>query len=304
MIDFAIVGQPKSGTSALAEFLGSHPEICICVPKEPAYFATDLMRESDAFHGARRYFEFRTEADYAALFAHCRPGHLRGDASTAYLYSNAAAGNLHVANPDLKVVVMLRDPVPFMQSLHRQYLNDTTEDEPDFERALEKEPLRRRGESIPPRVRGPSYLFYRERARYSSQLERYYALFPRANILTLTMEEFGQDNEREYRRVLAFLGVDPSHVPAFHRVNVRQAPRSRALNHILNNPVFKGLLFRTLGPRRYTAVRKGVAGLLMKEQAPTQLSPLLEQELRDEFRPEVERVSKIVGRDLGAVWGY
>jgi hypothetical protein len=42
----------------------------------------------------------------------------------------------------------------------------------------------------------------------------------------------------------------------------------------------------------------------MKEQAPTQLSPLLEQELRDEFRPEVERVSKIVGRDLGAVWGY
>ena len=49
MIDFAIVGEPKSGTTALAEFLSSHPEICMSVPKEPAYFATDLIAESDRF---------------------------------------------------------------------------------------------------------------------------------------------------------------------------------------------------------------------------------------------------------------
>ena len=96
--DFAIVGEPKSGTTALADFLGGHPGICMSVPKETAYFATDLREESDRFHGRPAYFEFRTEEDYETAFAHCEGG-LRGDGSTAYLHSREAAANLHEANP-------------------------------------------------------------------------------------------------------------------------------------------------------------------------------------------------------------
>jgi hypothetical protein len=304
MIDFAIVGQPKSGTTALAEFLGGHPQICMSFPKEPVYFATDLIEESDAFYGSRKYFEYRTEQDYAALFEHCRPGQLRGDASTPYLLSQVAASNIGAVNPDAKIIVMLREPVSFMHSLHMEHLNETLEDETDFARALEKEPLRKAGKSIPARVRCPSYLFYRERARYSWQLARYYAVFPRENILVMTMEEFRQDNERHYRQTLDLLGVDPEYVPAFGVVHPSRAPRSRRLNQVLNTPVFKRVLFRALGPRRYTTLQKRVAGLVMKEQPRAELSPALEQELRDEFRPEVERVSELVGRGLGPLWGY
>ena len=52
------------------------------------------MDERDAFHGSRRYFEFRSEEDYDAVFAPCRPGQLRGEAPTAYLHSTATASNL------------------------------------------------------------------------------------------------------------------------------------------------------------------------------------------------------------------
>jgi Sulfotransferase family len=304
MIDFAIVGQAKSGTTALAAFLGEHPEICMSVPKEPAYFATDLMDESDAFHGSRRYFEFRTEEDYDAVFAHCRPGQLRGEASTAYLHSTAAASNLHAANPRAKVVVMLREPVSFMRSLHAQYLNETTEDEPDFARALAKEPLRKRGEAIPRRARCPSFLFYRERARYANQLERYHAAFPRESILHLVLEEFGEDNERHYRNVLEFLGVDASRTPSFRTVHASRTPRSRRLNRVLNSPALKGSVFRVLGPRRYDALRKTVARALLREQRAPEVSSSLERELREELADEVDRVSELVGRDLRAVWGY
>jgi Sulfotransferase family len=304
MIDFAIVGQPKSGTTALAQFLGEHPQICMSFPKEPVYFATDLMQESDAFYGSRKYFEFRTEEDYAALFAHCRPGRLRGDASTPYLLSKVAASNIRAVNPDVKIIVMLREPVSFMHSLHMEYLNETIEDEPDFARALEKESRRRAGECIPARVRCPSYLFYRERARYTDQLARYYAVFPRENVLVMTMEEFREDNEHHYRYVLDHLGVDPQHAPSFGVVHASKAPRSRWLNHVLNTPALKRGLFKALGVRRYTALRGGVARLVLREQARTALSPVLERELRDEFRAEVERVSELVGRDLRPVWGY
>lgn len=304
MIDFAIVGQPKSGTSALADFLGQHPQICMSFPKEPVYFATDLIQESDAFYQSRKYFEFRTEQDYAALFAHCRPGQLRGDASTPYLLSKVAASNLRMANPDMKIIIMLREPVAFMHSLHMEYLNETIEEEADFARALEKESLRRAGECIPPRVRCPSYLFYRERAKYFDQVARYYAVFPRENILVMTMEEFRHDNERHYLQAIDLLGVDPRYVPSFRVVHASRAPRSRWLNHVLNTPALKRMLFKALGARRYTALSKGVAGLVMKEGPRNDVSPALVRQLRDELRAEVARVSELVGRDLTTVWGY
>jgi hypothetical protein len=304
MIDFAIVGQAKSGTTALAEYLGEHPRICMSVPKEPAYFATDLRQESDSFHGSRKYFEFRTEEDYAAAFAHCGAGELLGDASNAYLFSKVAASNLKAANPELRVLIMLREPVSFMHSLHMQYVNETTEDETHFVRALEKEPLRKSGKAIPSRVRCPSYLFYRERARYSEQLERYYAHFPRENILAMTMEEFREDNEGHYRLVLDLLGVDSEHVPSFRVVHASKAPRSRWVNRVLNTPAPKRALFKALGPRRYTAVSKGVARLVMREQRRPDLPPAVERQLRAELGAEVDRVSAIVGRDLRPVWGY
>jgi hypothetical protein len=304
MVDFAIVGQPKSGTTALAEFLAQHPQICISVPKEPAFFATDLMAESDRFHGSRKYFEFRTDEDYAAVFKHCRGGQLRGDASTAYLHSKAAASNLHAANPNARIIAMLREPVSFVHSLHTQYLNDTTENETDFARALEKEPLRKAGQAVPTRARCPSYLFYRDRARYAGQLERYYTVFPREHILALTMEEFREDNDGHYRRVLEFLGAHPHGLPSFAVVHPSQAPGSRRLNRLLNEPRLKGMLFKALGPRRYDSVRKAVAGVVLKQRPREQLAPLLEETLRAEFRVEVARISELVGRDFAAVWGY
>jgi hypothetical protein len=304
MIAFAIVGQPKSGTSALADFLGQHPQICMSMPKEPTYFATDVFEESDAFYGSRKYWEFRTAAEYEVAFAHCRPGQLRGDASTLYLHSKVAASNLYAANPDLKVIMMLREPVSFMHSLHMQYVNQTLEDEIDFARALAKEELRKSGRCVPPRVRCPSHVFYRERARYSNQLERYYAVFPRDNILAMTMEEFREDNEGHYRRVLELIGVDPEHVPSFAVVHPSTAPRSRRVNQVLNTPALKRALFKVLGPVRYGTVKRRVAGLVLREQPRAELPSALERVLRDEFGPEVDQVSRILGRDLRPIWGY
>ena len=37
-----IVGQPKSGTSALFSFLKGHPDVGVCSTKEPQYFCKDI----------------------------------------------------------------------------------------------------------------------------------------------------------------------------------------------------------------------------------------------------------------------
>ncbi|MGB3639413.1 MAG: sulfotransferase [Rivularia sp. (in: cyanobacteria)] len=40
--NFFIVGAPRCGTTALSEYLRSHPNIYVSQPKEPHYFAADL----------------------------------------------------------------------------------------------------------------------------------------------------------------------------------------------------------------------------------------------------------------------
>ena len=40
--NFFIIGAPKCGTTALSEYLRSHPSVLISEPKEPHYFSTDI----------------------------------------------------------------------------------------------------------------------------------------------------------------------------------------------------------------------------------------------------------------------
>jgi hypothetical protein len=120
----------------------------------------------------------------------------------------------------------------------------------------------------------------------------------------MTMEEFRDDNEGHYLNAVGLLGIDPRHVPSFRVVHASRAPRSRQLNYVLNTPALKRVLFKALGPGRYTTLSKGVAGLVMKERPRHDISPALEWQLRDELGPEVARVSELVGRDLMTVWGY
>src|SRR3954467_10896207 len=78
---FMIVGAPKCGTTALYEYLQTHPQVFITDPKEPLYFAEDV--------GAHRNIFKR--AEYDALFSEVHPHHKAiGEASAWYLHSAVA----------------------------------------------------------------------------------------------------------------------------------------------------------------------------------------------------------------------
>ena len=102
-LGFMIVGAQKAGTSALASFLYQHPEICMSMPKEAHLF--------DAPDYSSDWTPAQIDERYRPCFAHCDAGTLRGEATPIYLFLPAIAGELKRYNPDLKLVVLLRDPV-------------------------------------------------------------------------------------------------------------------------------------------------------------------------------------------------
>lgn len=301
-IDFVIAGQPKSGTTALAQFLAEHPQICFSQPKEPGYFATDFIEESDAFYGRERFFHTRTPEEYDKRFEHYEAGQSLGEATTWYAFSKTAAGNIYQHNPSAKIIILLRNPVDFAHSLHMQYVNSTREDEEDFAKALELEEQRKQGKHIPERTLAPSFLWYTERGKYYEQVKRYLDIFPAKNVLVLTNEEFNQDNAAVFKKVLRFLEIDTSFTPGFKTVKGSEAPRFKTLNALARTSWLVKSLHRALPPKAYVAVSAIVHKIILKRQPRKPMDPKLRKELTALFLPDVKKTGKLLGRDLAKEW--
>jgi len=277
--NFFIVGAPKCGTSALHGYLAQHPDVFMSEPKEPHFFCTDL----DAPHAVR------DEGAYRALFKDA-DAKVVGESSATYLYSSVAAAGIRTFNPDARIIIMLRNPLEMMPSLHAQKRVNGTEEVADFGEALEAEEKRKAGE-LPARGAFP---FYRDAARYSEQLGRYFDRFPREQVHVIIFDDFKRDVAGVYGKVLGFLKL-PSFTPNFKVVNRNKRVRSRALRDFLQNPRSPvNRLPKPLSTFSYKALDR----LNSAYEARTPLEPGLERRLRAEFAPEVERLSELLGRDL------
>ena len=302
-VDFFIIGQAKSGTTALADFLDQHPEICISNPKEPGYFATDILQESDHFHGKPTYFKTRTITQYEQTFRHAEPGQFLGDASTSYIYSTTAAGNILLHNPEAKLIVLLRNPADFLHSLHTQYVNETTEHERDFGKALNLESQRKMGEALSKRVKAPSLHYYSERIKYATQLKRYLDLFRREQILVIPHDEFVLDNAGVYSTVLEFLGLKDSNFKVnFSALNTSGKPRNALVNYLIHFPAFKNFLVRLIGLQTYMRVRKKTRAIFLKKSNRVQLTENERQNIMNLAGPEIIELDKMLDSSFVNRW--
>lgn len=297
------MGQSKSGTTALAEMLGAHPQIYMSSLKEPVFMASDMHEGLWAMVKTRP----RTLEAYLALFAGARPAQLAGEASTVYLWSRTAAANIAALQPQARIVAVLREPASFLRSLHLQLLQNHIETEKDFGKAISLEQDRRRGKRIPRGCRWPQALLYSERVRYVEQLERYRAVLAPEQILVLVYDDFRADNEGTVREVLRFLDVD-SEVP----IEVKEANptvrlRSRHVDELIHattvgrGPISKGVKAVTSRRLRHTALRMRRHVVYGEPRPPDDRTML---ELRRRFKGEVLALSEYLERDLLSLWGY
>src|SRR5437660_5616201 len=202
--DFFIVGQPKSGTTALYEMLRRHPQIFMPENKEPWFFASELQDRTPPRPGGTP----QTLEEHLPLCEPATAGQLLGEASALYLLSHTAAGRIAAVQPDARIIAILREPASLLRSLHMQFVKSYVETEPDFRKAISLEQDRREGRRVPRYTYWPRALLYSEHVRYVEQLRRYHAAFPPEQVLVMIYDDFRLDNEAAVRTALAFLGVD------------------------------------------------------------------------------------------------
>lgn len=304
-----IVGNPKSGTTALYEMLRQHPEIFLPDVKEPMFLAKDLQLRIVPPMGSERITEFD---QYLALFGAARQDQRVGEASPLYLRSRTAASAIRALNPEARIIAIFREPASFLRSFHLQLRQTHNENKRDLRRALELEPQRRVGRYIPRRSYAWNELLYSECVRYTDLVRRYHAVFSPEHMLVLIYEEFRDDNAATMREIFRFLDVDASIPIAFVQANPTVALRSQALDDAVHRfSVGRGPYSR--------AVKAGIKALMpraarrrvlrvVQEHVLHAVPPPPDQELMNELRvrlkPEVERFGAYIGRDLVTTWGY
>jgi Sulfotransferase domain len=295
--DFFILGAPKCGTTALSEYLRHHPRVFVSQPKEPHYFCTDF----DYYYAPGR----RSEEHYLRLFAGAGEEHLAvGEASVWYLYSEVAARNIAAFDPGARAIVMVRNPVELVPSLHSQLRYMLDEDEPDPWEAWRLQEARAAGRRLPRRVRVPEFLRYGETARLGAQLRRVYEALPREQVKVLVFDDLRADTGAVYREALAFLGVPDDGRTEFPRVNENKVHRAGAVARLTQRPPAP-LVSVARGVKRVAGVeRLGVLERVRRTNRQVArrrpIDPGFAAELREHFREDVAKLGALIGRDLSA----
>jgi hypothetical protein len=218
--DFLIIGAPKSGTTSLYHYLARHPGVAPAFRKEVRYFNKEFDR------GTRWYrAHFPTMPHRVAVRAFTRQRFIAGESTPLYLFDPHVAERVRALLPDVKLIVLLRDPVERAYSGYQMEVRNGRELFP-FGQAIEREAERLARESERPMRPQSSNggkpewkSGYLARGMYADRLDAWFQLFPREQFLIASAEDFFSDTTRVYSQVLDFLGLQPWEPEGFKRYN-------------------------------------------------------------------------------------
>jgi LPS sulfotransferase NodH len=291
--DFILFGAARSGSTALAEYLGQHPEVFVSEPKEPHFLA---------FEGER--LDFRGPGDdimmnraavtdlrsYERLFRGAGEARAIGDASISYLYYPKAIEGIRKHTPGARLLCILRNPADRAHSAF------------SFMRARMFEPCERFEDALADedrRVAGNWHHIwhYRRMGYYHAQLKPWFEAFPREQIRICLFDDLKRDTAGVLRDCFEFIGVDPDFTPPDTPSTVLGGePKNRVLHAALMSVWAKKEIIRPLLP---AGLRRRVwRGLNRANLEKSRMAPETRQELLRGYREDILGLQDLTGLDL------
>jgi len=275
--NFFIVGAPRSGTTALYEYLNQTPGVFLPSNKEPGYFAVSVnpkLKLSKVIKDEKKYFNlFKEVKDEIAI----------GDASVQYLWDPKAPILIHEKIPNARIIIMLRDPVERAFSHYLLLLGLGTE-------TLSFSDSIRKSLKAKPDYSGRII----EAGLYFEQVKRYEKIFGFEQIKIIIFEEFVANTRNSVKEVLKFLGVksDPPK-SVVEEQNIFTIPRGKIFTKIITNPVLRYMV-RMAFPSSDFTLRK----IFTKKSPKPKILPEDRKFLEEIYREDVIKLQKLIGRSL------
>lgn len=205
--DLFLIGAPKAGTTAVADYLAQHPDI-YCKEKEPRFFDASIYYDvmSDA--------PYAKIEDYLDIFSNCesQTSRYRLDASVFILYDLDAIMRILEMSPDARFIVVVRDPIEASRSMYTQRMKyvdpKLREVSNNFEDCWNLLPLRREGSGFPKGCRNRNLFRYDFLYHYEWHLPKLFELIPPDRRLILFQDEMYSDKQVIFNRLSDFLNLE------------------------------------------------------------------------------------------------
>ena len=211
----------KAGTTSLYDFIIKHPTIVPASRKELHYFSC-YYKYGDLWYRSN----FPTKASKYHFYKKTGQKLLSGEATPGYLFFPVSPVRMKKILPNVKLIVILRNPVDRAYSHYHYTIRNRKFHEPlSFEKAieLEKQRAREREQLINDPNFVPSYgknAAYLARGVYVDQLKNWFQYYDKKQFLILTAEDLRKDPQRTLDQVFDFLEVSPFQVKNLQNLNV------------------------------------------------------------------------------------
>ena len=225
--DFLIIGVQRGGTSSLYRYLMEHPQIVApLIDKEIQFFTFNFYRGWDW---------------YISQFPHLQENQantisrdkkiITGEASPYYIFHPLAPERVKHWCPEIKLIVLLRDPVARAISHYHHCIRFGLESLPieeafaqEFSRlAQEREKLKADPQYYSYNHQHYSYL---SRGRYVEQLSAWRAHFPPEQFLILQSEAFYANPTKILQQFTDFLGLSAFELSDYYPHNPGEYPQT------------------------------------------------------------------------------
>lgn len=207
--DFLIIGGQKCGTNSLYNYLAQHPLVAPSLQHEIHYF--DLNFDKDLKW-------------YQSQFPELESGMITGESSPYYLFHPLVAQRVFDIYPQIKLIVLLRNPTERAIS---QYYHEVRlgYESLSLTEAIAAERTRLQGEIDRIIETGTYYSFnhqhytYLSRGIYIEQLQNWMSIFPKAQFLILLSEDLFSYPLETMNKVLKFLELPPYYSEKYLKYN-------------------------------------------------------------------------------------
>lgn len=290
IVDFICIGAQKAGTTAFYDLLKQHPQINLSDKKEIHFF--DIQTNYD-----------KGVSWYNSFFKKDQKDKIKGEFTPDYLLYNYVPKRIFESiGSDVKLIVMLRNPILRTYSQFNFHKMKGVEFKKDFNETIEKEVVDLENSDYY-KWHDPPY--YIARSLYSNQIKRYLEYFDKKNMHFIVYEElFSAKKNKVLDDLYNFLEIKSEILTDLPKSNETFVPKPTGLGKLLEflkkNKYILTLLKAILPTTLYFKLR-GDAVVKMQEKP----NKLKEEDIlklnQKYFENDINELEVLISKDL-SVW--
>jgi hypothetical protein len=310
--DFLLIGERRSGTTTLANWIMCHPDIYLQPQMDIGYFIdTELVGARKQKSGKADYKIWNKEHSkqgYSQYFKNALTGNLVGEKSADYLFWTPCHSRIKKMLPNIKLIITLRDPIKRAYSMYWNELGKKRETR-SFEEAVKEEHLRMENSDY-----AKMHLSYIERGFYDKSIIELLKVFDSQNVFVIILEDAIKNPINNLKSLYEFLEIDTNkgYNNAEKRYNSNwtliRKPKwdNNKVLKVTENMYYqfvkymcKYIYYKNVDSRRHL-IRK-LTKRFRYSIADKPIDMKVKLDLIQLYKPSVKRLEKILDRDL-AIW--